>query len=85
VSQDGQSGLHIPTWLAASLTATLLAAVVAFVKLVTYSSQMNERQDEKLAQIEARQEIARDIVDRVDAQLATIRERLARLERSPAP
>jgi chromosome condensin MukBEF ATPase and DNA-binding subunit MukB len=77
--------LHIPTWLAASLTATLLAAVVAFVKLVTYSSQMNERQDEKLAQIEARQEIARDIVDRVDAQLATIRERLARLERSPAP
>jgi hypothetical protein len=73
----------IPPWLAGTIMATLLAAMVAIVKLVASNSETNVGQNEKLAQIEARQEIARGIVDRVDAQLAQLRERLARLERAP--
>lgn len=70
----------LPQWLAAAIAGSLLAALVAIVKLVAANSETNVGQDEKIAQIEHRQEIARGVVDRVDTQLAQLRERLARLE-----
>lgn len=70
----------LPQWVAAALAGTLLAALLTVIGLVATNSETNERQDEKIAQIERRQEIARGVVDRVDAQLAQLRERLARLE-----
>lgn len=70
----------VPQWLAATIAGALLASLVAIIKLVAANSETNVGQDEKIAQIEHRQEISRGIVDRVDTQLAKLRERLATLE-----
>ncbi len=90
--QAPQGGLRIPQWLAATITGTLLTSIVAMVAMVAVNSDKNGKQDEKLDQIEHRQEIARAIVDRVDAadrelhaELTKLRERVARLERDGGP
>jgi hypothetical protein len=73
--------VNVPTWLAAIIAGALLTSMLGIVKLVNDNAQTNVGQNEKIRQIEERQVIARGVVDRVDAQLAALRERLARLER----
>ena len=87
---DEASGLRIPQWLLGTLAASLVTTLIALAKLIAWQSEVNALQDQRLAQIEARQEVARGIIEREDvrdrdvhAEMAKLRERLARLERGP--
>lgn len=82
--------MTIPQWLAAIIAATLLTAMLGIVKLVSSNSGTNDLQDQRLGRIEQTQEAARGVIEREDArdrdlhaELAKLRERLARLERLP--
>jgi hypothetical protein len=86
---DEQSGLRIPQWLLGTIAASLVSMLIALAKLIAWQNETNALQDQRLTQIEQRQEINRGIVEREDARdralhadLATLRERMARLERN---
>jgi hypothetical protein len=82
-------GLRIPQWLLGILAASLVTSLIALAKLIAWQSEVNALQNQRLTQIEQRQEINRGIVEREDvrdraihAELAKLYERLARLERN---
>jgi septal ring factor EnvC (AmiA/AmiB activator) len=87
---DEQSGLRIPQWLLGTLAASLVTSLIALAKLIAWQSEVNALQDQRLNGIEQTQQVARGVIEREDerdrelhAELAKLRERVARLERAP--
>jgi hypothetical protein len=90
MADEAQGGLRIPQWLLGTLAASLVTALIALAKLIAWQSEVNALQDQQIGQIRQAQVEARGIIEREDirdrdlhAELAKLRERLARLERAP--
>jgi hypothetical protein len=90
MADEATGGLRIPQWLLGTIAASLVSMLIALAKLIAWQNETNALQNQRLDRIEQTQGIARDIIEREDvrdrevhAELAKLRERLARLERAP--